>query len=127
MTTSHKTKWRESLIRQDKPGLTTRRTCPFCGEDFIEHDTSTDRIGTLGSIYIDGVHYIVPMKVVEFYERAKRENVRLEDRIVGYVERLENLTDAIDNFLNDTREKESIEELEQSMKDYGKKAGEVVR
>jgi len=123
MTTSHKTKWRESLIRQDKPGLTTRRTCPFCGEDFIEHDTSTDRIGTLGSIYIDGVHYIVPMKVVEFYERAKRENVRLEDRIVGYAERLENLTDAIDNFLNDTREKESIEELEQSMKDYGKNAG----
>lgn len=127
MTTSHKTKRRESLIGQDKPGLTTRRTCPFCGEDFIEHDTSTDRIGTLGSVYIDGVHYIVPVKVVEFYERAKRENVRLEDRIVGYAERLENLTDAIDNFLNDTREKESIEELEQSMKDYGKQAGEVVK
>ena len=66
MTTSH------------KPCLTTRRTCPFCGEDFIEHDTSTDRIGTLGSIYIDGVHYIVPVKVVEFYKRAKGENVRLD-------------------------------------------------
>lgn len=53
--------------------LTTRRTCPFCGEDFIEHDTSSDRLGTLGSTLIDGVHYIVPMQVVNYVERLKHD------------------------------------------------------
>ena len=119
MTTSHKTKWRESLIRLDKPCLTTRRTCPFCGEDFIEHDTSTDRLGTLGSVYIDGVHYIVPMQVVSAYDRTREENKRLSARCIETSEKLIALTDAIDNFLNDTREKESVEELERAMKGYG--------
>jgi hypothetical protein len=34
--------------------------------------------------------------------------------------RLRRLTNAIDDYLNDTREKKSIEALEKAMKDYGK-------
>ena len=42
-----------------------------------------------------------------------------EQKIYDISEKLLKLTDAIDNFLNDTREKESVEALEQAMKDYG--------
>ena len=99
---------------------TIRRTCPFCGEDFIEHDPSSDRLGTLGSIYIDGVHYIVPMQVVSTHERTRKENQRLSERCIDTSERIAKLANAIDDFLNDTREKESVDALEQAMKDYGK-------
>lgn len=51
--------------------MNIKRTCPICGEDFTEHNTADDRLGTLGSIYIDGVSYIVPMQVVSAYHTLR--------------------------------------------------------
>jgi hypothetical protein len=54
-------------------------------------------------------------------ENQKKDLASVELLYNNTFERLCKLTDAIDNFLNDTREKESIEELERAMKDYGGK------
>jgi hypothetical protein len=114
--------------------MNIKRTCPICGEDYWEHNSKEyDRLGTLGSIFIAGVSYIVPMSVVSAYDHYKAvadkktraiEAIQEEMKDKTFTkdvanERLFKLTDAISNFLNDTREKESIEELEQAMKDYG--------
>lgn len=122
MSVSQQKKHDDEMKRIDdvlRGNLTIKRTCPICGDEFSEHDTKSDRIGTLGSIYIDGVNYIVPMQVVSAHNRTRDENKRLSSRCIETSEKLIALTDAIDNYLNDTREKESVEELERAMKDYG--------
>ena len=48
---------------------------------------------------------------------AKR---KLEQELSESEEKRQRLVNAIDDFLNDTREKESVQALEQAMKDYGK-------
>lgn len=86
-----------------------------------------------GNAYIDKLMYPVLLAIkkhiktddaiTEIYNRAYEalmeeldvatENEELNSRLLR-------LTNAIDDFLNDTREKKSLEALEKAMKDYGK-------
>jgi len=63
--------------------------CPFCGKRFLEHNFMDDSLETLGSIYIDGVNYIVPMEVVENNIKLKKQIETLEqslhDRNGGFI------------------------------------------
>ena len=63
--------------------------------------------------------------IAEIYNRAYEalmEELDVSTENSELIERVKRLTNAIDDFLNDTREKESVEALERAMKDYGSKS-----
>ena len=63
--------------------------------------------------------------ITEIYNRAYEalmEELDVSTENSELIERVKRLTNAIDDFLNDTREKESVEALERAMKDYGSKS-----
>ena len=60
--------------------------------------------------------------ITEIYNRAYEalmEELDVSTENDELTERVKRLTNAIDDFLNDTREKESVKALEQAMKNYG--------
>ena len=71
------------------------KPCPFCGktEVFLGEPINPDEYGVL--------------------QKGLQDNVNdLERRLI-------NLTDAIDDFLNDARERPAVDKIERAMNDYG--------
>lgn len=86
-----------------------------------------------GNYYVDNLMFPVLLAIkkhikdsdaiTEIYNRAYEALMEELDVATENDElnnRLRCLTNAIDDFMNDTREKKSLEALEKAMKDYGK-------
>lgn len=72
----------------------------------------------MGKLYDDAVrkHGQSDADKILLLIEAKR---KLDGQVSGLERRLISLTDAIEDFLNDARERPAVEKLEQAMNDYG--------
>jgi len=105
------------------------RPCPFCGErvyidyDYVELSCQQEietvvmckECGAMSKPSAAG-----NLGADQYWNTRPIEDA-LQARIDELERRLINLTDAIEDFLNDVREKPAVEKIERAMNDYGMK------
>jgi len=74
-----------------------------------------------GKYKMSGPNWSTLLRFVPMFDKIQEQ----QEELYALNVRIHKLTDAIDNFLNDTREKESVDTLEQAMKEYGLDKAEV--